>query len=215
MKLQGKVLNWNDDKGYGFVEPNGGGERAFVHVKAFQPGSRRPINGDVIVYELVYDNNNRYKAENIKFSSVHASTTNTNKKYTSIPNIKPKKQSRIDPSFVFFVIFWILLGGSVVIEKLPSNIIGLFVLLSTITFITYWIDKSAAKNNRWRTSEATLHFLSLLGGWPGAYLAQNILRHKSIKKSFKNVFGLTVVLNLCGLVWLHTEQGAALLTVIF
>lgn len=31
MKLQGQVVNWNDDKGFGFVEPNGGGDRAFVH----------------------------------------------------------------------------------------------------------------------------------------------------------------------------------------
>jgi len=69
MKFQGKVLNWNDDKGFGFVEPNGGGERAFVHIKAFKPRTRRPDNGEVIIYELVHENNNRYKAENIKFSS--------------------------------------------------------------------------------------------------------------------------------------------------
>ena len=68
MRLQGKVLNWNDDKGFGFVEPNGGGERAFVHIKAFKPRARRPINGDVIIYELVRENNNRYKASNIQFA---------------------------------------------------------------------------------------------------------------------------------------------------
>jgi hypothetical protein len=32
MRFQGKVFNWNDDKGFGFFEPNGGGERAFVHM---------------------------------------------------------------------------------------------------------------------------------------------------------------------------------------
>ncbi|MFT6218870.1 MAG: cold shock CspA family protein [Cycloclasticus pugetii] len=68
MKFQGKVLNWNDEKGFGFVEPNGGGKRAFVHIKAFKPRSRRPVNGEIIVYELVQDNNNRYKAENIQFA---------------------------------------------------------------------------------------------------------------------------------------------------
>ena len=49
MKLQGKILNWNDDKGFGFVEPNGGGQRAFVHIKAFKNNARRPVNGDIIV----------------------------------------------------------------------------------------------------------------------------------------------------------------------
>ena len=32
MKLQGKIVNWNDKKGFGFVEPNGGGERAFMFI---------------------------------------------------------------------------------------------------------------------------------------------------------------------------------------
>jgi cold shock CspA family protein len=60
MRFQGKVLNWNDDKGFGFVEPNGGGERAFVHIRAFTTRSRRPVNCEIIIYELVRENNNRY-----------------------------------------------------------------------------------------------------------------------------------------------------------
>jgi cold shock CspA family protein len=68
VKLQGKVTNWSDDKGFGFVEPNGGSVRAFVHIKAFNPSSRRPVNGEIITYELVNENNNRWKAKNIKFS---------------------------------------------------------------------------------------------------------------------------------------------------
>lgn len=230
MKLQGKVVNWNDNKGFGFVEPNGGGERTFVHIKAFKPLSRRPINDDVIIYELVYDNNNRYKAENIKFSTAVScnssnapsksiiskrTSKNSNKKRTSVSkNTNPKSQSGIDFSFVFFIVFWCSLGVSVLLGKIPSIIIGLYILLSTITFITYWIDKSAAKNNRWRISENTLHLLSFLGGWPGAYLAQNILRHKSIKKQFKQVYWLTVMLNIGGLIWLYIEKGAEILTLI-
>src|SRR3546814_13090 len=44
MRLAGRISDWNDDKGYGFVTPNGGGDRAFVHIKAFQSGSRRPVD---------------------------------------------------------------------------------------------------------------------------------------------------------------------------
>lgn len=81
MKLQGKISNWNDDRGFGFVEPNGGGERAFVHIKAFNPPSRRPVNGEVIIYEIARDNNNRYKAENIQFSrDISKSKTRKSKK---------------------------------------------------------------------------------------------------------------------------------------
>jgi len=211
MKLQGQVVNWNDDKGFGFVEPNGGGERAFVHINAFKTRTRRPVNGDVIIYELVYDNNNRYKAENIKFSAVTANTSNKNRTHRP-RSTKHKKNNGIDFAAAFLMFFFLAVGVSVLMEKLPSIIIGLYFVISCITFIAYAIDKSAAKKGLWRTPESTLHLLALIGGWPGAYLAQNILRHKSIKKPFRRVFWLTVVINVSGLVWLHTEKGAELLT---
>ena len=172
MKLQGKVINWNDDKGFGFVEPNGGGDRAFVHIKAFNPRSRRPVNGDVIVYELIRQKNSRYKAENIKFSRDAIQSNNRS---------KAKSSNKI--SIIFIVLFCVGLLGSVFAEKLPVIIVGLYVVMSLITFIVYAIDKSAAQNDRWRTKENTLHMLSITGGWPGAYFAQIKLRHKSSKGS--------------------------------
>ena len=50
MRQAGRISDWNDDKGYGFVLPHDGGARTFVHIKAFQPGSRRPVEGDLISY---------------------------------------------------------------------------------------------------------------------------------------------------------------------
>jgi len=200
MRFQGKVLNWNDDKGFGFVEPNGGGERAFVHIKAFKPRSRRPVNGEIITYELVRENNNRYKAENIKFVR---DEKNTNKR----SNVKKGN------SFIHFIIFIFCIGLliSVFIGKLPSIIVGLYIVMSLITYIAYAIDKSAAQNGRWRTQEKTLHIFSLIGGWPGAFFAQTKLRHKSSKEKFKNVYWVTVLLNIGGLFWLHTEKGTSFL----
>src|SRR5712671_1708900 len=52
MRLQGKVKTWNDEKGYGFVEQNGGGERVFLHISAFSIRGRRPGEGDVVTYEI-------------------------------------------------------------------------------------------------------------------------------------------------------------------
>jgi len=50
MRLAGRITDRNDDKGFGFVAPNGGGTRAFVHINASQRGSRRPVDGDMISY---------------------------------------------------------------------------------------------------------------------------------------------------------------------
>jgi len=196
MKLQGKVLNWNDDKGFGFVEPNGGGERAFVHIKNFKPRVRRPINGDVIIFKLVHERNNRYKATDIKFAR---DDKNLNKRNTT--------NSSSTFGIYFILIFCSALLASIYSGKLPQLFSVLYILMSLVTFIVYAIDKSAAQNGRWRTQESTLHILSLIGGWPGAFFAQNTLRHKSSKKKFKRIYKATVLLNLGILIWLHTEKG--------
>lgn len=73
--------------------------------------------------------------------------------------------------------------------------------ISVVTFIIYAIDKSAAKQNGWRIQENTLHMLSLVGGWPGALLAQRMLRHKTQKTSFQIIYWATVGFNLAGLFW--------------
>ncbi|MCL1086575.1 DUF1294 domain-containing protein [Shewanella glacialipiscicola] len=94
------------------------------------------------------------------------------------------------------VIFLAGLIGAAQQHMLPIGIVGIYLTLSLLSFIAYAIDKSAAKRGKWRTKESTLHLLALMGGWPGALFAQNVLRHKSVKASFRNVFWLTVIANL-------------------
>lgn len=79
---------------------------------------------------------------------------------------------------------------------LLSGIVCLYAVLSAITFILYAIDKSAARRQARRIPENTLHMWALLGGWPGALLAQQLLRHKTVKRSFRIRFWTTLLLNL-------------------
>jgi len=76
--------------------------------------------------------------------------------------------------------------------------------VSIICFIAYAIDKSAARSGGWRTAESTLLVLGLAGGWPGAILAQQLLRHKSNKPSFRSAFWGTVVLNVVAFVLINS-----------
>ncbi|ABI39871.1 protein of unknown function DUF1294 [Shewanella sp. MR-4] len=94
------------------------------------------------------------------------------------------------------LVFLAMLIGAAWWHMLPLAIVGLYLLLSLSTFIAYAFDKSAARKGRWRTKESTLHLMSLLGGWPGALFAQQLLRHKSVKAAFRQLFWLTVVTNL-------------------
>jgi len=199
-RFQGKIINWNDDKGFGFVEPNGGGERAFVHIKAFRPRAHRPVNGELIIYELVRGKDNRYKAENIKFVSAAKKSHKVRSQST---------ESKIPAMFA--LLFCVVLLLTVLIGKLPALILGLYIVMSLIAFIAYAMDKSAAQQGRWRTKESTLHLMGLLGGWPGALFAQKKLRHKSSKQEFKTVYWITVFVNIAVLGWLCTSDGQVIL----
>ena len=84
----------------------------------------------------------------------------------------------------------------------PWIIVSVYFIASTITFIAYALDKSAAKGNRRRIEENTLHFCGLIGGWPGALLAQRLFRHKTKKTSFQVVFWITVAFNIGAIAWL-------------
>ncbi len=62
MRYVGRIIEWNDERGFGFVTPEGGGDRAFVHVKEFRRGSPRPVVGTAISYEILIDNQGRFNA---------------------------------------------------------------------------------------------------------------------------------------------------------
>nr|WP_298772042.1 DUF1294 domain-containing protein [uncultured Shewanella sp.] len=68
--------------------------------------------------------------------------------------------------------------------------------MSLVTFCAFAIDKSAARKSKWRTKERTLHLLSLLCGWPGALIAQKLLRHKTQKQPFKKGLFFVIIINL-------------------
>lgn len=77
-------------------------------------------------------------------------------------------------------------------------------MLNLAAFFAYWQDKYAAQQRRWRIKEETLHLWSLAGGWGGAWFAQQILRHKSVKASFRVSYWATVAIHCagaCGIWW--------------
>ena len=193
MKFQGKIFDWNDEKGFGFVKPNGGGDKAFVHIKSFNSRSRRPMNNDEISYHMVKDNNDRYQAMNVELL--------TNDKTTL------SFASSFLINTVAIVSFLTLLIALTINGYLPFIAACIYAITSIITYFVYAEDKSAAKSDKWRTEEATLHLLSFIGGWPGAFYAQKRLRHKSKKAEFQRTYWTTVILNIGLATWFFAGNG--------
>lgn len=75
--------------------------------------------------------------------------------------------------------------------------------INIVTYILYALDKSAARQGRRRIPERNLHLMALLGGWPGAWIAQKQLRHKTQKTRFRVVWWLTVCVNVGVVGWIQ------------
>jgi len=85
-------------------------------------------------------------------------------------------------------------------QILPA-VVALYLFFSVIAFFNYARDKSAARSGQRRITERRLLLIGLAGGWPGALLAQQTLRHKTVKRSFQLQFWISVVINLLALGW--------------
>ena len=90
---------------------------------------------------------------------------------------------------------------------MPGWVGGLYLAASAACAVAYLVDKSAAEHGRRRVSERTLLGLGLVGGWPGAIVAQQVLRHKTGKKTFRRSFWLTVAVNVVAFVGVGLRAG--------
>lgn len=78
---KGQLINWKDDRGFGFIKPDGGGKEAFLHISAVQGAGRRPRVGDTIVYERVVESDGKIRAARASIQGVAPQPSATKRKY--------------------------------------------------------------------------------------------------------------------------------------
>jgi len=199
LRLKGKLIKWHEDKAFGFIAPNGGGNNVFIHKKVLSNRKRTPKVNDVITFSIVKDKQGRYCADEATFSG---------------DKLKKKQDKKLNRfSIVLSFLFLSLLITAYLLGYLPQKLVLIYFGASVITYLTYAFDKSKAQRGKWRTQESTLHLFALVGGWPGAAVAQQLLRHKSQKKAFRVGFWFTVVVNLAALLWLCSPSGRNMLSI--
>lgn len=201
MRIEGRLTRWNDERGFGFLTPETGGQDVFVHISAFPRAAARPVVEARYSFEIELDAKGKKRAKNV----------------APIRVARPARQRRdASPAqwgtatlfaIPAFVVLFLTVGA---LWDVPGWVLALYVGASVICFAAYAFDKSAAESGSWRTTEQTLHLLALLGGWPGALVAQQYLRHKSVKAGFRAVFWITVAMNVAAFVVLATPLRALL-----
>jgi len=150
------------------------GKRVFLHHHDFAEHHKRPAVGETVRFTLGNDDKGRTCATNVAHMNDGGRITVLNMLVTAgllvLPAIALQRRA-VD--FLWAGVYMLVLGA--------------------VTYWAYALDKRRARDKAWRLSEGWLHLLELLGGWPGAFLAQRRLRHKCSKGSYQVVFWLIVL----------------------
>lgn len=210
MELQGTLKRWNDDKGFGFIRPAAGGEEVFVHISAVR-GDQRPRVGEPVAYIAARDEQGRLRCKHMRAAGALSlddpsirrrprtavaatdaakSSAGRASRPAAVSARGKRRQGGIDNLLLKLVLLaWLCVlpvWGSLQALAAGWPWIGSgYLLLSLASFCQYWSDKRRAQAGQWRTRESRLHLFALLGGWPGALMAQQVFRHKTRKLDFQ------------------------------
>lgn len=188
MRDQGRLVEWFDDKGYGFIQPNRSEKaRVFLHIKDFARPGPRPILGCALEYVVQRDSKGRFRAQQVSY--LKASQIKSTQKVLE----QPKKRHPLDLLSITYIVVLAIFS---IVGVLSGGILLALMLINVVTYWLYAQDKTAATENRSRTPENTLHLMACLGGWPAAHLAQKKLRHKTQKQPFRRIYLCSIGLNI-------------------
>ncbi len=213
------MLRWNDDRGFGFIRVAPGQPDVFLHISALPPGVR-PQVGDLILFTAVVQKGG--KGPRAKEAAVEGRRPDPGlvrpRRAVVSPAKRPdrRRDSRLRSLewsplvvLVLFLAVLCLIGAVTFVAVSPIPLL-LYPVASGLAFLLYGKDKYRAMTGAWRVSEATLHFIEALGGWPGAFVAQRMMRHKTVKAGYQAAFRLIVAshVGFWGL-WLFAPQTLA------
>jgi len=192
MQLKGVIKSWNEERGFGFIEPTLGGDEIFFHITAFSRRAGRPQVSQHVLFEVEPGRHGRLRARNVELSRSERPVARMAESNSEAP--------RGIGTLVFIPAFMIVYVVAFFIWEPSMWFALIYLVASAVTYLVYANDKSRAQSGAWRTQEVNLHLLSLAGGWPGALLAQQLLRHKSVKRPFRLLFWATVVMNVAAFI---------------
>ncbi len=195
--LRGRIIQWDDEKGYGIIQNAQDEQTAFFHISTYHYQCRRPEIGELVsFYCEPFVPGAKPKAARVVRTEDELSLLLDDAPCDQ-RNMK-LKSSKLLPYSVLACVYLAILA------YFSFKLALLYALISAVTFFVYRKDKNIAQANRGRTDNAfqgripenTLHMLGMAGGWPGALVARIFFRHKTTKASFVQAFWVTVAVNI-------------------
>lgn len=220
MQLTGSVVFWRDDKGFGFVLCQQTQQKLFFHIRDQTGAGGRPQNGDQLHFSQAKDKRGRDIAAPWRLSNAKTAAQTAAKTTAIAANIshspKPTDNSihyANQLALLFRIAFLIAVLAALLFGRLPYVLPLLYLEASIFTYWLYKADKEAAiARHGNRLAEESLQLFALIGGWPGAYLAQRQLAHKRSKLSFRREFGFVILGNALLVSWLLSPWGEQFLS---
>ena len=230
MTKQGSIVRWDATRAFGFIRSADCAGDVFFHLRDYR-GSTPPREGLTVVFEEIHVGGKGPRAMAVRPASDPHGAAQDTRSLDGRRTHRPAQARRAAPAsrsprqgkapspatgaslaYGLMVGWAVLLAWGVWMQRLPLWSLAALAAVNVLTLWMYAADKNAARAGRWRIPESNLHLLSLLGGWPAAWLAQQNMRHKSSKKEFRTVYWLTIVLHCGALAWLVlAKTGSALL----
>lgn len=174
-RVQADLVEWLDDKGYGFAREPGGTERIFIHAKNMAENTPRPQKGDELDLEIVSGRKGP-AARDVRILGAK-----------EIANKLPYH-------VVTAIMLLLLVQLAVIMGRAPFGLSVYYVAMGGVSLYLYSRDKQAALFGWWRISERRLLSVDLFGGIIGGLLAQHRFRHKKSKQSYQiRIFAIVVV----------------------
>jgi uncharacterized membrane protein YsdA (DUF1294 family)/cold shock CspA family protein len=190
---RGKLTKWNDDRGFGFIQPVDSSQEIFLHIYELKDATRRPQVDDIIYYYVVTEEDGKLRADNAFILGARKKPASSSRSLIS---------TATSPFLIQKILLLSILPllGSIHFFATTRNPLPfiLYPTMSVLTYVLYADDKSRANLGKWRTPEQSLHLCELAGGWLGGFVAQRRLNHKSKKKSYQVQFWTIVILHQIG-----------------
>jgi uncharacterized membrane protein YsdA (DUF1294 family)/cold shock CspA family protein len=170
--MQGIVINYNSEKGYGFIKTSEYEENVFVHITDVQNAKLLEVGQKV---EFQVEKNTKGLA------AIHVVAGDKEKSPYATFGIA---------SLILIVLLFMLTANYM------EPLIAYLLSINVTTFLLYGYDKFISSTEKIRIPELNLQTLALLGGSPAALVAQKFFRHKTLKGTFQVVYWVIVVVQV-------------------